>query len=107
MYHGDTHPQVLSLRSGFLTLVPEDVQKYHRIYSSDFTWEVYCKRLSPEHPPRPSTRHPNSARPSEPVPEGFPDSDGFPADTLFQSAPGATRNDTNISQAFCALSINE
>jgi len=102
MYHGDTHPQVLSLRSGSLNFVPEDVQRYHRLYSGDFTWEAYCKRLSPEHPPRPSTPHPHSTRSSEaPLPEGMS------SNTVFQNAPEGNSSDANSSGALVALTINE
>jgi len=89
MYHGDTHPQVLSLRNGVIYFTPEDVVKYHRLYSADFTWESYVKRWPTE------------------------DGNSTLDSTIFQNVhpsldnqTSQTSNDANSSQAFCSLTIN-
>ncbi|CAK0891307.1 unnamed protein product [Prorocentrum cordatum] len=45
--HQETKPQVLSLRGGSVSLLPDDTYQYFSLFSGDFTWEVFCKRLLP------------------------------------------------------------
>lgn len=44
-FHRDTLPQVLALRGAALSFTPLDSLQYHALFSGDFTWEVYVKRL--------------------------------------------------------------
>jgi len=49
MYHPETQPQVLTLRDGTVSFFLEldEARQYYSLYSGDFTFEVYCKLLSP------------------------------------------------------------
>jgi len=81
MYHGDTKPQVLSLRGGTATFVPEDPERYFAMFSSDITWEAHCKR-----------HEPHSSQTS-------------PLETMFRNYEDVT-NSTNGSHPLLAMTID-
>ena len=48
-HHRSTVSEVLSLRGGAVSLIPEHQLGFQRVHGDDFTWEVYAKRLSHAH----------------------------------------------------------
>ena len=56
MYHEDISPQAVALKGGTMTIVPDDPLVYHKLFSQDFTWEVYLKVLPNVDKMQPTTR---------------------------------------------------
>eukprot|EP00927_Polykrikos_kofoidii_P076636 TRINITY_DN73700_c0_g1_i1.p1 TRINITY_DN73700_c0_g1~~TRINITY_DN73700_c0_g1_i1.p1 ORF type:complete len:1021 (+),score=129.48 TRINITY_DN73700_c0_g1_i1:191-3064(+) len=45
MYHRETKPQVLALRDASVAFSARYQWQFHQLFSGDFTWEVYVKRI--------------------------------------------------------------